>query len=245
MQYVKGAIHLHTTLSHDGTLSLEQLAGFLKSHGYGFIAITEHSYDIDKTDIQNLVTQSKELSSPDFLIIPGIEFRCHDDIDILGYGVIETCDSDDPATVIGHIHKHGGVAVFAHPTVRLYPVERSWVELLDGAELWNVQEGKYLPQLKTIRRFREFNSWHPGIKAFCGLDLHRTKSFYPMSTNIELEEIKREPILQALKDGKFKSITPAFSVGSDGELSAMQMPCLYLGRAVIDSVRAIRNIIRP
>jgi hypothetical protein len=236
-QQLRGAIHLHTTLSHDGALSLEQLVDLLKKRGHSFIAITEHSYDIDDLKMVNLVKQSDQLSSPGFLIIPGLEFRCHDDIDILGYGVFQTCDSDDPATIITHIHNHGGVAVLAHPTLRDYPIEKEWVMLLDGAEFWNRQEGKYLPQIKSIRRFRQFRKWHRNIKAFLGLDLHRAINYYPISILVNANNNNRETILLALKQGDFESESPLLKLNSDGQLGWLKLTFIFIGNAFLNTFR--------
>jgi hypothetical protein len=241
-QQLRGAIHLHTTLSHDCALSLEQLVDLLKKRWYSFIAITEHSYDIDDLKMINLVKQSDQLSSHGFLIIPGLEFRCHDDIDILGYGVFQTCDSDDPATIITHIHDHEGVAVLAHPTVRNYPIEKEWVMLLDGAEYWNRQEGKYMPQMKSIKRFLQFRKWNHNIKAFWGLDLHRAKSYYPISILVNANNNNRETILQALRHGDFESESPLLKLNSDGQLGWLKLAFIFIGSAILNIIRILREL---
>jgi len=237
----RGAIHLHTNLSHDGTLTLEQLVEFLKSRKYHFMAITEHSYDIDQAMMADLAGRSAGLSSPGFIIIPGIEFRCHDDIDILGYGVIQVSDSDDPATIIKHIHDNGGVAVLAHPTIRNYPFAPDWIKLLDGCEIWNIQERKYLPRAETLRKFRQFKKWHPGLMAFCGLDLHRAATYYPVSTDIIAEENSRENILSAFSSGNFVSNSPMFHANSRGDLGIFQTLQVVIGGGILSIIKTVRN----
>jgi hypothetical protein len=237
----KGAIHLHTNLSHDGKFTLEELVSFLKEQGYQFICITEHSYDIDGVKMKEQAAQCAKLSSPDFLIIPGLEFRCHDDIDILGYGVIETIDSEDPVAVIGHIRKHGGVPVLAHPAIRNYPLEKEWVSLLDGAELWNNQEGKFLPHYKTYKKFAMLAEWRPGLKAFFGIDLHRKKSYYPIATVIEAKENNREEVLKALAAGHFHLESPLMKLKSDGKINPFKLLFIISGWAILDVIRKIRG----
>jgi len=238
---LRGAIHLHTKLSHDGTLTLEQLADFLKSRGYDFAAITEHSYDIDQQSIDELARECERLSTPDFLLIAGIEFRCHDNIDILGYGVTRTLDSDDPATIIKHIQANGGVAVFAHPTVRNYPIDKDWVVLLDGAEIWNRQEGKYLPQVVSMRRYIQFNDWKPGLLAFCGLDFHRKSSYYPFTTIVGTEYNKRGEILEALRKGDFYGESPYLNIGSDGKINWLKRYTIYFLSTILNIIRNTRE----
>jgi hypothetical protein len=241
LKRLKGAIHLHTTLSHDGKLSLEELVEFLESRGHDFICVSEHSYDIDRQAMLNLAEQCGKLSKPDFLIIPGLEFRCHDDIDILGYGVIEPCDSEDPATIIRHIKAHDGVPVLAHPTIHDYPLEREWISLLDGVELWNNQEGKFLPQARTIRKFAELHEWQPRLKAFYGIDLHRPKSYYPISTVIEAKENSRKEILEALRDGNFHLQSPLLKLDSSGKIGFTTRAYIIAGSALFNLLRSLRG----
>jgi hypothetical protein len=239
---LRGAIHVHTNLSHDGTLSLGQLVEFFKQHGYDFIAITEHSYDINQQSIDVLAKECERISSPELFIIPGIEFRCHDNIDILGYGVTQTCDSIDPATIIKHIQDCGGVAVFAHPTVRNYPIDKDWVQLLDGAEIWNRQEGKYLPQIVTMKRFLKFKRWHPKILAFCGLDFHRKSSYFPFTTIVASQNNGRDSILTALKNGNFKAENPFFNLGSNGDINYIKRIFVYTCSALLNVIRDTREV---
>lgn len=237
----RGAIHVHTKLSHDGTLSLDELVKFLKGRGYNFVAITEHSYDINQESINQLAVECERFSGLDFLVIPGIEFRCHDNIDILGYGVTQTCDSDDPATVIKHIQSHGGVAVFAHPTVRNYPIDKDWVVLLDGAEIWNRQEGKFLPQIVSMKRFLQFKSWKTEMLAFCGLDFHRKGSYYPFATVVESKYNDRESILLAFREGRFFGESPYFSIGSDGKIGWAKRYLVYILSSILNMIRNTRE----
>jgi hypothetical protein len=238
---LRGAIHVHTTLSHDGTLSLEQLVEFLKKQRFDFVAITEHSYDINQQSIAALAAECERISTPEFYVMPGIEFRGHDNIDILGYGVTKTTDSIDPATIIKHIQDCGGVAVFAHPTVRNYPIDKEWVKLLDGAEIWNRQEGKYLPQVVTMRRYLQFKGWHPEILAFCGLDFHRIASYYPFTTIIDAAKNDRDTILDSLRNGKFRAESPWFQVGSNGHINIIKRIFIYTCRTLLNIIKNARE----
>jgi len=245
MRTFKGALHLHTTLSHDGVMSLEELVAFLKGKGYDYLALTEHSYDVDNDAMRLLVERATHLSSPDFLIIPGVEFRCHGWVDIIGYGVTELVDTEDPSNVIDHIHRHGGVAVFAHPDVRDYPIDDSWVSKLDGCEIWNVSnEGKFLPRPGAIRKFEQLALARPGMLAFTGLDLHRKNSYCGLVVETQAVSMQKRDILQALKAGHFISRSPLFSVEATGKVSVASKARIHLLRPLLDGVRSIRNMVR-
>jgi hypothetical protein len=242
---LRGALHLHTTLSHDGALSLEDLVNFLKAKRYDYMAITEHSYDVDRDSMNKLVEKSAELSTPDFTIIPGIEYRCHGWVDILGYGVTAVLSDEEPAAVIDHIHAHGGVAVLAHPNIRDYRLEQCWISKLDGCEMWNVSnEGKYLPQPGAIDKFRELAVGNNNLLAFTGLDLHRPDSYCNLSTDTYVKDVTSREILHALKSGAFCSRSPLFSVNSRGDLSAAKGVRLRTLRTVLNGMRNMRDLIR-
>jgi hypothetical protein len=155
--------------------------------------------------------------------------------------VTKTIESDDPATVIDHIKKNGGVAVFAHPTARNYPVEKEWIMLLDGAEIWNRHEGKYLPPVKSLERFRKFKRWHPGLMAFCGLDMHVKANFYPISTIVRAYKNERGSLLDSLKKGDFTGVSRRFQVGSDGRINCFKRLLLYPISLCLEIIRDTKN----
>lgn len=237
---------MHTVLSHDGKMTLKELAAFLKGKGYDYIAVTEHSYDINAQSMQKLVEEAAALSSDDFVIIPGIEFRCHGWVDIIGYGVVETCDSEDATTIISHIHNHGGVAVLAHPNVREIPIEKSWVAMLDGCEIWNIaNEGKYLPQSGGIGKFEELKRSNSNLLAFTGLDLHHTESYWSLYVETFVESRDHQNILKALRGGDFRSVSPMFSVESGGDIPVLKKVVTCAVRRLLNGIRKVRDIVSP
>ncbi|HBC46546.1 MAG TPA: hypothetical protein DEO84_08260 [candidate division Zixibacteria bacterium] len=239
---LRGALHLHTTLSHDGIMSLAELSDFLKELGYNFIAITEHSYDLNQDSINKLVEEARKLSGDNFLIIPGIEFRCRDKIDILGYGTTATCDSEDPKKIIEHIKSHGGVAVWAHPTIKNYPVSDDWIIKLDGYEVWNnSNDGKYLPQRKPLRIYRKYRSLNPELKAFTGLDLHSKRSFGPIATLIDLPKPDVSTIIAAMRSGYFWTESQFFDTDSRANINALRRGGIYSARILLNIARVIKH----
>ena len=56
-------LHAHTTES-DGKMTPEQLKDLYKSNGYSAVAITDHEFMIDHT----------ELNDDEFIILPGYEY---------------------------------------------------------------------------------------------------------------------------------------------------------------------------
>ena len=62
-QWYKGNLHCHTTVS-DGDLTPEQVADLYKSHGYSFLAISDHNIFTDFSD---------QLNDDGFIILPAVE----------------------------------------------------------------------------------------------------------------------------------------------------------------------------
>lgn len=233
----KGAVHLHTTLSHDGVLTLPELARFIRSKGYDFMAVTEHSQDMTETKLAELETGAAELSDDTFLIIPGIEFNCTGTIHILGIGVTKLCASEDPTTVVDHIQSCGGLAVLAHPSNKDYPIDVAWVKKLDGCEIWNNRHGKWLPQMHAVRKFEELSRAAPGLKAFAGLDLHSPVGYSHVAMEVEADSTARDELFGALREGDYSLVGQSLRIRSDGRVGRFEWIYLIVVRSLLNFAR--------
>jgi hypothetical protein len=233
----KGAIHLHTTFSHDGVLTLPELASFLRGKGYDFLAITEHSQDMTGDKLALLERQSAELSGDTFLIIPGIEFNCTGTIHILGLGVTQLCASDDPSQVIDHVHACHGLAVLAHPSNKDYPIDVAWVKKLDGCEIWNNRHGKWLPQMHAVRKFGELSRCAPGLKAFAGLDLHGPKGYSHVAMVVRANSMTRDAVFEALRAGEYTAGGRFLTIRAYGRIGFFQKLYLIAFRTLLNIAR--------
>jgi len=63
--FQRGNIHTHSTRS-DGTAPLADMVGWYREHGYQFVAMTEHDFRLDPSELE-------PLSAPGFVVIPGEE----------------------------------------------------------------------------------------------------------------------------------------------------------------------------
>ncbi len=113
--WFKGNIHTHTTNS-DGQMTTEQIVHRYKGAGYDFLSITDHG----------VLTDTKELSKPGFLLIPGEEISAGSSVrgrlfHIVGLNIQEGLPAkdfdtvEDPQRIIDLIRKQGGTAILAHP----------------------------------------------------------------------------------------------------------------------------------
>lgn len=109
--WYRGNTHTHTTAS-DGRLSLHERCAAYRQAGYDFLVVTDHRTVNDVTG----------LSSPDFLVISGIETHPAnpfggDLYHIVGIDVHERidCSTLSANAVIAEINRQGGLAVICHP----------------------------------------------------------------------------------------------------------------------------------
>lgn len=241
---LKGAAHIHTSVSYDGTMSVEELSSFFKKKKFDFVLITEHSENVSNGVMNKLIAECKRFSSSEFLIIPGLEFCCRDDLHILGFGINKTFESDDPLKVIHHISQQGGVAILAHPTKKNYALDRVWIEELDGAEIWNLAyDGKFLPQAESIRMFKKLTEHNPGLKPFAGMDLHQEKNYYDIALRIKRKNLNQNQILKDLKEGNFTLESTFFKIKPGIGINRASFLFMFVFRKVLNLAIKLRDLL--
>jgi len=72
MPLLKGALHVHTTLS-DGQLTPQQAAAQYARLGFDFVALTDHDYLLRPNHAQSLQVKTNGL-----LVLPGVEITLHE-----------------------------------------------------------------------------------------------------------------------------------------------------------------------
>lgn len=109
-KWYKANLHCHTTKS-DGKMAPSERVEQYKNNGYSVLAITDH----------NAVTDVSGLSSPDFLVMQGVEFHppngeVFHHILVLNVPMgFSMADGEDASKVMKHVNAAGGVAFLAHP----------------------------------------------------------------------------------------------------------------------------------
>ncbi len=185
---LKGALHVHSTLSHDGTMTISELAEWYMTRGYQFIAIGEHSQDMSEEKVEILKKQSTEHSCDGFCIIPGIEYSCQGGIHIFGLGALGLTREMDPVVVAEEIRAQGGLAILAHPYRYNWTCAPELLRAVHAVEIWNVgYDGKYLPSARAPEALRRMRRINPELLAIAGQDLHRKPAFYDVAVQTEAE----------------------------------------------------------
>lgn len=216
----KGALHVHSTLSHDGTLTIPELAYLYSEKGYQFVAIGEHSQDLNEEKIRLLQGQCEANSGRDFCVIPGVEFSCRGGIHIFGLGVVGLTHEVDPMAVVREIHALNGFAILAHPKRIEWVCAPELLLAIDAIEIWNVAyDGKYLPSSHASGGFFRMRQVNPKLWAIAGHDLHRKAAFYDVSIEVDVEALTPGAILEAISSGRYTIQSRFFRTDSEAHLS--------------------------
>lgn len=242
---VKGAIHIHSTLSYDGKLSIAELADLYSSHGFHFVCLSEHAEHMDESKVAELLRFCREHSRADFCMIPGLETVCTGDYHIVGVGAPEIIpvSQRDPVTVSQRIREQGGLPVLAHPKRYGWKIPAQILRAVHAVEIWNlVYDGKFLPSANAPRAFRAFQKTNPHLFAIAGHDLHRRGGFYDLSLQMEVPELTRGAVLAQILSGNYSICSPFFEVSAADPFASRRTAFLRLSSWPLDRVKWVKRV---
>ena len=239
---IKGALHVHSILSHDGTMTIAELAAWYRNKGYQFIAIGDHSQDLDEAAVEIMKQQSAENSDAGFLVIPGIEFSCQGGIHIFGMGVTRLMAEIDPVRVSEGIRAHDGFSVLAHQARLRWECSAELLLAVEAAEFWNVSyDGKYLPSFKAAGALRKMQLVNPKLRPVAGHDFHRKPTFYDVGIEMEVDILGRDQILAFMRCGAYQITSRFFRADPKSKISGAKSVFLYLMSRPLAAARTARN----
>jgi len=210
LKEITGVLHIHSTYSFDGKISLEELVEICRKHGHSFAVLTEHAERMTNRDMKRLVLECDERSVDNFVLIPGLEIICDGNLHILALGVEEYLYNTEPESLIEEVHELGGLAVLAHPSKKTPSTRVAGLEL-DALEIWNARhDGRLAPRMGSIKLCRIIGDGRlPGC---CGLDLHEKEKFIDLHVKMKVNDINANNILNNIKFGRFKISNSIISV---------------------------------
>jgi len=216
---LKAALHVHSTYS-DGEFTLAELKRIFGDLGCLVVGITDHDDSFDEIKLANYMRECTALSDERFLFLCGLEYRCEQEMHILGYGCTELARTQDPQKIIRHIEESGGLAVIAHPKDSMFPWIESFAVLPGGIETWNTKyDGRYAPRPGTFELLRRLQARRSGMSAFYGQDMHWKKQFRGLFTELQCDSLDRSEILNTLAAGKYSGIKADLRLPSTGDLA--------------------------
>jgi hypothetical protein len=212
---VHGAVHTHTTHSHDGKLSTRELAKLFRIKGFHFVAVTEHSQDMSEEKAALLRDECAELSDDSFCMIPGIEYSCTRVMHMPGIGVTDILPPDDPVWLAGEIRRRGGFAVLAHPSRVGWQCSPELARAVNAIEIWNVvYDGKFVPQVAGLEFARRMLRQHPDLLVISAHDLHKPNGFYDVAITMDVPGLNQKAIIGELCAGRYSVRSAFFSAAS-------------------------------
>lgn len=178
-------LHVHSAASHDGRMSLDEIARLAKAAGLNGVAVCDH--DTVLTDV---------LPNTEVLLIPGAEFSTEYG-HLLGLFLNAPIPKMPFADTVAAIHAQGGLAVLAHPFARSRDGARlaGIAPLLDGIEVWNGRADRKIGDANALARaFADAGSLRP----FAGSDAHIPKEIGNGVVTLEVEALTLPAVKAAL-----------------------------------------------
>jgi predicted metal-dependent phosphoesterase TrpH len=221
---MRGVLHVHSIFS-DGEESLERIVQTFSDARMNFICVSDHAEVFDEQRMREYVALCDSLSSPRFLVIPGLEFALKGgSIHILGYGITRRLRASSMEQLVDGIHEAGGIAVLAHPPAGSINLISAVKDRLDGIEVWNSRyDGAFAPRADSFQLLRRIRMSNLNAAAYCGVDLHKLgqarKAVY---VEVETGRFERDEIMNALRTRSFTSHGGNLAIPSSGSLTFVQ-----------------------
>ena len=197
-------IDLHTTLSQDSTVTLEDAIEGCRRLGLDGFAATNH-------DVLTRIPESALVDSG-LIILPGVEIKA-EGIHIGAFDIYELVERNlSLGETVDRIHDQGGIAIICHP----YSVLSTWVDGrkveeagFDLVEVANAYQFPYGIMVNMNRSLAEkLNRPKTG-----GSDSHIPQTVGRAYTVLEADERSPEGVLDALRKGRCRGEGRGISLG--------------------------------
>lgn len=209
----RGIVHVHTSLSGDGLLSVDVIARMCRSRGLAFACLADHAEDADEEHLGALVRECEELSGDDFVLIPGLEHRFQGGVHILALGQQRLARFGSQMDMFSALA--GECVLVAAHCVNGCDLPPRLLEMLSAVEIWNVgRDTRFLPRSGYFAAYRQWALAYPDLHAIGGLDMH-AGSEWGCEVVLDREcEMSPDAVLGRLRAGEFLTRGMLLSFGS-------------------------------
>lgn len=240
-------LHVHSTISYDGELSVAEIAALMRSHGVSVCCLAEHSRGLTAEKAARLAAECRAHSNSELLLVPGIEYDVQPNNHLLGYGCTAVLDTDDPQKVADAIRRAGGLAVLAHPGPGDLTDNPQLAAAVDGVEVWNtMHDGAYLPNPEVLAQFQIVRRREPGKLALHGNDFHFRGNFHNAGLDLEWgdEELTWPAVVARLRAGRYRMSNRLIHIPAAGVNRPKQLliAALKLGQWLAGR---LKRLVRP
>jgi len=235
-----GAVHVHSTYSHDGRDTLPELQASAASRGIAFVGLTDHAEDFDEGVFSRFTAECAALSAGGPRLIPGLEFRFAGlkGLHLLALGLTRWIEPATVAEFMAMTRGTAGLTIAAHPILPKYTYPAAVLDGIDAIEVWNASYNtRYLPDPRAIRLLREIRRRRPEVVAVAGLDQHDARN--DRETRVEVFDAG-DP-LAALRAGHFRNIGRTMSFDAHAELGPATNAALWTARTLFDGVERLQD----
>lgn len=183
---VRAAVHVHSAWSYDGSWGLDALVARFARRGYGAVLTAEHDRGFDDARWAEYVAACTRASTPDLLVVPGMEYADSDDVvHVPVWGAGAFLGAGRPtADLLADAAAAGGLAVFAHPARRgaRQRFDPGWVPSLWGVEVWNRKYDGIAPSVDAARL-----AAGTGLVSVAALDFHSARQTFPLALRVTVD----------------------------------------------------------
>ncbi|MCC7491035.1 MAG: CehA/McbA family metallohydrolase [Fimbriimonadaceae bacterium] len=191
--WLRGNLHTHSTNS-DGTLTPAELVELYASHGYDFLAISDHD------------TFTPPLAHPTLVGVPAVEVS-RGGSHLLSVGTPQVYDTSlTRAEILGQIAADGGLAILAHPNwlAHYQHWEQAQLEVLGpyhGIEIFNSVIDFLEGEAHALDRWDQLLSKGRRVWGYAHDDFHRPGNGPRGWNRVAAAERTPESIVAALQAG--------------------------------------------
>jgi hypothetical protein len=163
--------------------------------------MSEHIEGMKQRDYARFLEECRELSSSEFLIIPGLEFHA-ECVSINGLIQSPKNLNKGRRQLMEECLEQDTVNVFVHPSVRRSLPRKQIIDKIHAVEVWNSKyDGARYPSYENIRMWKMLSGLRSRAPIF-GVDFHEKLQLVPISIGIEAEHLSIADVLGAIKAGK-------------------------------------------
>lgn len=236
-----GAIHVHSSYSHDGRDTPERLRDVAVGRGIGFVGLTDHAEDLRADEWKAYVEHCAAVSDPAVRIIPGLEFRFagYTGLHLLALGLSRWIEPRSPAEFIVQASEAARFTIVAHPVLADYRVPDVVRAGIDAVEVWNASYNtRWLPDPRAIRLLHDIRRDRPEVVGTAGLDQHDASN--DRETRVLLAGAEEDP-LGALRAGRFVNAGRTMHFAATVPIRGARLAMLGAVRWAFDRVERVQE----
>jgi hypothetical protein len=235
-------VHVHSSYSHDGRDSLEDLREFGLAHGIKLIGMTDHAEDLKPAQYAAYIEHCGAVSDDRLRIVPGLEFRFkgYPGLHLLALGLMKWIEPAQPREFIDEAKKHSAFTIVAHPVLAGYHLPSEVEAGIDAIEVWNASYNtRYLPDPEAISLLHRVRSRRPEVVGIAGLDQHDSRNY--RETRLTLLPDDMANPLAVLRGGRFINHGHTMSFDAAVSWGPLRLGLLKAARWGYDRVERLQD----